>query len=105
MACIVRSSSQAWSGQTAAGLPPKSRLVNASTWYSGIFMTRRLTQGQLQEQRAGDGIDTIRSDGLEAQEPIEGDGLAHRRQRVEPHPRVADRARLGDERLGHPAAQ
>ena len=38
IACSVASGSQASSGQTAAGLPAKTRLVNASTWKSGIFM-------------------------------------------------------------------
>src|SRR5262249_50476700 len=45
IACMVASGSQELSGQTAAGLPEKTRRANASTWNKRSFMAALLGVG------------------------------------------------------------
>src|SRR5262245_8980823 len=60
---------------------------------------------ELHEASADDRIVVIRRDLAEAERLAEREGLLHRRQGVQAHPRVADRARLADHGLGQAASQ
>src|SRR5215471_15932234 len=62
-------------------------------------------QIELHEARPDDRIVVVRRDLAEAERLVEGKGFLHRRQGVQTHARVADRARLADHGLGQATPQ
>ena len=63
------------------------------------FEGQSLPQPQLHEQRALDGVFGVRGDLPETHRTVKGDGLLHRRQRIEPHRGVAHLPRNTDDFL------
>src|SRR5688572_32297033 len=70
---------------------------------STLFPYTTLFRSELEEGRPGHGVVAVGCDRAEAERPIQAPRRAHRRQRVQAHAAVADRARVADDGPGQKA--